>query len=115
MPYTITERDDVGSHHWCVATANCRLTDADDALIKSTVALVRRSYGEDEILADVADVLGSEIAKGSFKTEHLLAAIRGGPPNPAAEGDKKPWLTTYRSQSAELVAKAALAKAYAVE
>ena len=115
MPYTITQREADQGHEWCVATATCRLEDADDALIAHTVEMVRRSYGENEILADALDVMQADLAAGNFQTEHLVAAIRQGLPDPSAEGIKPPQLTTYRSQTAELVAKAALSAAFPVE
>ncbi|MCA9250439.1 MAG: hypothetical protein KDA54_04845 [Phycisphaerales bacterium] len=95
--------------------AKCQLEKTDDALIAHTVEMVRRSYGEDEILADALDVMQADLAAGNFQTEHLVAAIRQGLPDPSAEGNKPPQLTTYRSQTAELVAKAALSAAYPVE
>jgi hypothetical protein len=115
MPYTIVQHDRENGHEWVVASATCHMEDADDALLRSVVDLVRRSYGEEEILADAADLLGTEIAEGTFQTEHLVAAIRAGLPDPTAEGNKPPHLTTYRSQTAEMVAKAALAVAYRFE
>jgi len=105
MPYTIVHREEEDGHVWAVATATCHLDHTEDALVQATVALVRKSYGETEILEDAAAVMATEIAEGMFDTTHLLAAIRMGMPDPAAEGDKPPALTTYRSQSAEMVAK----------
>lgn len=112
MPCTIVQREEVDDHVWVVATADCQLSDPNDPLIVSTVALVRKSYGELKILDKAAKVMTAEIAEGSFQIEHLLAAIRIGLPDPNAEGDKPVALTNYRSQSAEMVAKIALAAAF---
>jgi hypothetical protein len=115
MPYTTIHREEDGTHSWAVATASCRLDDENDAVIQATVTLVRRSYGEDEIMADAASVLSTEIVEGTFRLEHLLAAVRSGMPDPSVEGAKPPALTTYRSQSAEMIAKCALASTYQFE
>lgn len=115
MPYTIVQREEENGHIWVVANATCSPDDPGDKLIHSTVALIRRSYSEQEILARAAEVMAEEIAGGTFQLGHLLAAIRAGMPDPSAEGDKPYALTTYRSQSAEMVAKAALAVAYQFE
>lgn len=115
MPYVIAHNEEENGHRWAVATTTCDLDDQNDALIAETVALVRTSYGELEIMRDALAVMATEIEEGVFSTEHLLAAIRSGLPDPAAEGAKPPALTTYRSQTAEMVAKAALAVAYQFE
>lgn len=112
MPCKITQREEIDDHVWIVAKADCHLTDPNDPLIASTVALVRKSYGEQMILDKAAKLMTAEIAEGSFQTDHLLAAIRIGLPDPNAEGNKPVPLTNYRSQSAEMVAKIALAAAF---
>jgi len=66
---------------------HCHLDHTEDALVQATVALVRKFYGETEILEDAAAVMATEIAEGMFDTTHLLAAIRMGMPDPAAEGE----------------------------
>ncbi len=115
MPYRVVQHVRDNDHEWALVSAACRLNDPNDELLTATVALVRRSYGEVEVMADAEEVLATEIAGGAFRTEHLVAAIRAGLPNPDAEGKKPPQLTTYRSQTAEMVAKAALAVAYSFE
>lgn len=112
MSCTIAQREEVDDHVWVVASADCQLGDPNDPLIASTVALIRKSYGEEKILDKATKVMTAEIAEGSFQTEHLLAAIRIGLPDPNAEGYKPEALTNYRSQSAEMVAKIALAAAF---
>jgi hypothetical protein len=107
MPYNIIKREDDPPHIWCLAQSS-----ADEDLLESTAKLVRRSYGEDEILAEATTVMAPDIADGTFMTDHLVAAIRKGMPDPDAEGTKPAALTNYRSQTAEMVAKAALAVAY---
>jgi hypothetical protein len=57
MPYAIEEHEEENGHRWARATATCNLDDPADALIAETVALVRRSYGEDEIMKDAVAVL----------------------------------------------------------
>ncbi|MEA3189080.1 MAG: hypothetical protein QOD99_2910 [Chthoniobacter sp.] len=115
MPYIIAQHAEENGHQWAIATAACNLDDQNDALIAETVALVRTAYGESKIMSDAVAMLAAEIAEGVFRTDHLLAAIRSGLPNPGAEGAKPVALTNYRSQTAEMVAKAALAAAYEFE
>jgi hypothetical protein len=112
MSCTIAQREEANGHAWVVVTAACDLADLADPLITATVALVRKSYGEEKLLEKADTVLAVEIANGSFQIEHLLAAIRGGLPDPSTEGKKPVVLTNYRSQSAEMVAKIALSAAY---
>jgi hypothetical protein len=111
----IVQVENDSPHSWAVAVAECNLANAEDLLVDEISSLVRRSYGEDALVADAKVTLESEIAGGEFETSHLVAAIRRGLPNPAKEGDKPAPLTTYRSQSAEMVARAALTAAYALQ
>jgi hypothetical protein len=112
MPFRIMPLD-IESPHMCgMAIAACNLEDVDDLLIATTVDLVRKSYGEFALMADAEALLAEEINSGIFDLQHLQAAFREGLPNPELEGKKPPQLTNYRSQSAEMVAKAALCKAY---
>ena len=115
MLYTIVQREEDNGHVWISATTTCSLGDPNDALVKATAALVRKSYGEEIIISSAIEVMAAEIVDGTFQMEYLVAAIRASLPNPDAEGDKPPALTTYRSQSAEMVAKGALAAAYQFE
>lgn len=114
MPYHVRELDAADVHHWGVVDAGaCDLNDAHDPLVAETVAAVQHSYGEDRILqlaSDLAD--GSRDGELTFDLAHLRAAVRLGLPDPAAEGSKPEALTVYRSQSAEMVAKGALAIAF---
>lgn len=115
MPYEITQYDLLSPHQWKIAFVKCDLSDENDVLIEKTIDLVRRSYGEGKVIADAESLLATEIASGTFDLEHLKAAIREGLPDPKKEGDKPKQLTNYRSQSAEMIAKSALAKAYGFE
>ena len=108
-----SEKDD--PHAWSVVVAHCDLDNPEDGFVEEIVALVRRSYGENDLVEAARFTLEAEITAGEFQIEHLIAAIRLGLPNPAAEGEKPVALTNFRSQSAEMVAKAALAAAYAIE
>jgi hypothetical protein len=97
---------------WGIAFATCHLEDESDHLVTTTVDLIRKSYGEYAVMADAEALLSDEINSGIFDLQHLQAAFREGLPNPDKEGNKPPQLTNYRSQAAEMVAKAALYKAY---
>lgn len=114
MPYTIQIEHD-GEHQWAVISCTCNLIDESDWLIQETVALMRRSYGEDAVVQDAQDVMADEIVGGTFSLDHLITAIRIGMPDPDAEGNKPRQLTNYRSQTAEMLAKGALAKAYSIQ
>jgi len=112
MACKIIQRQEADGHAWVLAVATCDLSKTDDPLIAATVSLVRKSYGEEKLLEKANAVMSAEIAEGSFQLNHLLAAIREGLPDPRAEGEKPVALTNYRSQSAEMVARIALAAAY---
>jgi hypothetical protein len=88
MPYTIQQIERDGEHQWAVLSCSCNLLDANDLLLLDTVALVRRSYGEDAVVQDAQDVMADEIVGGTFSLDHLITAIRMGMPDPDAEGNK---------------------------
>lgn len=111
-PYTITQREAISHHEWAIAVAVCDLSDDNDCLLTTTVDLVRRSYGEGAVMSDAEALMSEEIVSGTFNLEHLRTAFREGLPDPNKEGNKPAQLTNYRSQSAEMAAKAALAQAY---
>lgn len=115
MPYIITHHESVAPHEWAIAVAKCDIDDDDDQLLTSTVNLVRKSYGEDSVVADAKALMVDDIESGTFSLSHLKAAFREGLPDPDGEGDKPKQLTNYRSQTAEMIAKAALAKVYRYE
>lgn len=48
----------------------------------------------------------------SFATGHLIRALRSSLPNPDEEGKKPAQLTNYRSETAEIIARAALSAVY---
>ena len=105
MTCQVIKRDADGVHEWSLVSVACRLDDPGDVYLGEMTVFLRNSYGEQAVLDDALRELASEIDGGAFRTEHLLAAIRHGLPDPAAEGKKPPHLTNYRSQSAELVAR----------
>jgi len=112
MPFSITPLDYATPHLWGIAVATCDLEDRNDRLVAATIALVRKSYSENAVLTAAEALLSDEIESGVFNLQHLKAAIREGFPNPEKEKGKPVQLTNYRSQSAEMVAKLALSKAY---
>jgi hypothetical protein len=115
MPYKIQQIECDGEHQWAVLSCSCNLTDANDLLILDTVVIVRKSYGEDAVVQDAQDLMADEIAGGTFDLTLLQIAARMGMPDPDAEGNKPKQLTNYRSQTAEMLAKGALAKAYNIQ
>jgi phosphatidylglycerophosphatase A len=78
MPYTIQQIERDGEHQWAVLSCSCNLVDANDLLILDTVALVRRSYGEDAVVQDAQDVMADEIVGGTFSLDHLITAAQNG-------------------------------------
>lgn len=112
MPYKITQHEKINPHELAITIATCDLTNDNDLLLNTIVNLVRKSYGENAVMADAEVLMSKEIENGTFNLDHLRAAIRKGLPDPEQERNKPKQLTNYRSQSAEMVAKAALAKVY---
>ncbi|GGF07978.1 hypothetical protein GCM10007285_39840 [Stappia taiwanensis] len=112
--------EDADGHHWVVVKETCDLANDDDALLVHAVEVIRQAYGEDEIrrIAEEAAISLPEPAEGlagSFDTEAIMAAFRKSIPDPDREGRKPPQLANYRSETAELIARAALAKVYGFE
>lgn len=93
---------------WVVAKGVSDLTVDGDPLVDAIVAMVRDSYGEQRLKEQAETLLEAEIADGAFSTEHLIAGIRLGFPDPAAEGKKPVALRNSRSEAAEFVAKSVL-------
>lgn len=109
---------DAGDHLWAVVQEKCDLSDPDDGFLLNTVTAIRLAYGEQE-LRDIAENSGlvtppapADGVAGSFRLDDLLSAFRASLPDPAGEGAKPAHLTNYRSETAELVARAALAVVY---
>lgn len=111
MPFTPDERESDGMHAWAAIRRTCRLEDEDDPFMSEVVRLFREAYGEERILALAADP-GVE---ATFDLSAIRNAIRQGLPEASAEGDKPPALTNYRSESAEILARGALAQAHGLE
>ena len=114
MPFSLITLEDDLPHKWAVLKANCNLSDDSDLLVQHIVEFVRRSYGEEKIIALAEELFSEEIDGGTFNLSHLRDAIRSSLPNPDEEkSSKKPQhLTNYRSETGEMVAKAALAHVY---
>lgn len=111
---------DADDHHWAVVKETCDLAREDDALLRHAVEVIRQAYGEDEIrrIVEQASIVPPDPAEGlvaSFDTDTIMAAFRKTIPDPDREGDKPAQLTNYRSETAELIARAALAKVYGFE
>ncbi|WP_150129070.1 MULTISPECIES: hypothetical protein [Rhizobium] len=110
--------DDEGDHVWAVVQESCDLTDQNDRMLLHAVATIREAYGEQEIreMAENAPLVTvPEPADGvanTFSLDLLLSAFRSSLPDPAAEGGKPGQLTNYRSETTELLARAALATVY---
>jgi len=110
--FEVIERRQDGVHEWVAISCTCDLANPRDELVRSTAGLVRNAYGEDVIVeAWLAMEPDPEIAE-TFTVDHLVAGFRMGLPNPASEGNKPPQLTNYRSESAEMLARGALACAF---
>lgn len=112
---------DADDHLWAVVQEKCDLSDPDDEFLLNTVATIRLAYGEQEI-RDMAENSGLVTApspadgvSSSFHLDDLLSAFRSSLPDPAGEGAKPAHLTNYRSETAELIARAALAVVYRME
>ncbi|MES0881807.1 hypothetical protein [Roseibium sp. SCP14] len=116
--HTLTR--DFGDHHWAVVKEICNLKNADDAFILHAVDVIRQAYGEEEVrrIAEGASLTVPEPAEGigeSFDLSAVMSAFRKALPDPEAEGNKPSQLTNYRSETAELIARAALARVYGFE
>lgn len=100
-----------------VVKERCDLNDDEDALIAHAVEVIRQAYGEDEIRRMAEEVVltvpePAESAVDTFDLSVVMSAFRKSIPNPNNEGRKPAQLTNYRSETAELIARAALAKVY---
>lgn len=115
MPFTVLSVDTTTQHHWAVVRSACDLMDPADLLLIKTVEMVRNAYGESRITEQAERLMAAEIETGAFSVGHLITAVRDSLPDPSEEGSKKPWLTNYRSEAAEMVARGALASAYSME
>lgn len=110
--------NDADDHVWAVVQENCDLTDDQDRLLLHAVTTIREAYGEQEIRAMAEDgplVEIPEPAEGvsnTFPVDLLMQAFRSSLPDPDVEGGKPPQLTNFRSETAELLARAALAVVY---
>lgn len=112
MIFKIDEIQEDNSHRWAVISCSCDLNDEIDPLLISTVASVRTAYGE-EYISTLAQPDPS-VAK-TFDLDAITKAFRLGLPDPDKEGGKPQHLTTYRSETTELVARNALHIAHGIE
>ncbi|MGM5028327.1 hypothetical protein AB8B02_19050 [Tardiphaga sp. 862_B3_N4_1] len=103
---------------WAVVKETCDITNIADPFLEHTVTAIRDAYGEQEIreLAENAPLIvppdPADSVANKFAVDHLMAAFRSSLPDPAAEGGKPAQMTNYRSETAELVARSALATVY---
>ena len=115
--FAVRETGSEDGHSWAVVDCTCSLTD-EDPVVSGIAQLIRDCYGEKEIL-DRAErynaVSPDPGVEQTFDLRALKNAVRMGLPNPDEEGDKPPQLRTYRSETAEMVARSALETAYGFE
>lgn len=112
MIFRIDEIQEDNSHCWVVMSCSCDLNNDTDPLLISTVASVREAYGEEDITALVQP--DPTVAK-TFDLDAITKAFRLGLPDPDKEGGKPEHLTSYRSETTELVARNALKVAHRIE
>jgi hypothetical protein len=112
MVFTVLERHQDEEHRWAVLDCTCNPGDNADPLLVLTVAGVREAYGEAELRA-LAEP--DPLVANTFDLTAILAAFRQGLPDPAAEGAKPLSLRNYRSETAEIVARHALAATFGVD
>jgi hypothetical protein len=109
---------DPGDHVWAVVKETCDLSHEADKFLLHAVSTIRDAYGEQELreMAENAPLITlpdpADGVAGTFVLDHLLSAFRASLPDPAAEGAKPAHLTNYRSETTELIARAALAAVY---
>lgn len=106
--------NDDGGHIWAVVKETCNVSDVADAMLLHAAEVIRLAYGEDEIrqIAEGAPLIrlpepADELSQ-SFDLSLLLSAFRSSLPDPEQEGKKPAQLTNYRSETTELIARAAL-------
>ncbi|WP_157232304.1 hypothetical protein [Hyalangium minutum] len=98
------------AHRWAAVTCGCK---PDVTLEEDAAAMVRAAYGEQEFLAQLGQVDPSVAA--DFDLSSIMKAFGRGLPDPKAEGDKPRRLSNFRAETAEVLAKAALADVYAID
>jgi hypothetical protein len=109
---------DEDGHRWAVVLEACDLASSQDPLLLHTVDAIRAAYGEQELRAMAEDAAlldvptPAPLAQASFKLDNLIKALRASLPDPAKEGSKPPQLTNYRAETAEIVAREALARVF---
>jgi hypothetical protein len=116
MPFSIRSTENIDLHFWAVLHASCDLSQDADSLVSMISALTKYCYGGTRII-ETAEAWNAKIDPGvsnQFDMSSIERAFKKGLPNPDAEGNKPKQLTNYRSESAEMVARAALQKAYDV-
>ena len=112
--FNLRETDEADGHRWAVVDCACSLN-AEDPVITAIVDLVRTSYGESEIVKRAErwnEITPDPAVEETFDLDALRNAVRLGMPDPNEEKNKPAQLTNYRSESAEMVARSALAVAY---
>ncbi|WP_409265509.1 hypothetical protein [Pseudomonas sp. KCJK8521] len=115
---TVVDLVEDGDHHWAVVMEKCDLSDATDKLLALAAQAIRDAYGEQEIreIAEEASFIQlpepADTVLSQFNLGDLLASFREGLPNPDAEGNKPGPLSNYRSETAEILAREALARVF---
>uniref|UniRef100_A0A7C1T4K4 DUF1837 domain-containing protein n=1 Tax=Agrobacterium albertimagni TaxID=147266 RepID=A0A7C1T4K4_9HYPH len=110
--------NDPDDHVWAVVQESCDLSKDDDGFLLHAVATIRDAYGEQEIRNMALDAPLIELPEPAdgvdqtFPLDLLVKAFRSSLPDPSVEGGKPVQLTNYRSETAELLARAALATVY---
>lgn len=108
MPFIVSEIHEDPPHQWAVVTCKCELNNEYDPLLQFTVTAVREAYGEHELVPPSPD----PSVAATFNLDAIMNAFRMGLPNPEVEANKNPSLSTYRSETCELVARDALSAVY---
>lgn len=95
-------------HKWAVIHAECLDLKTDDPFVKHIIDIVRHSYGEHDIVKFTESLQADPIVENTFNLDAIRNAIRDGFPDPSLEGNKTPHLANYRSETCEMIARAAL-------
>lgn len=113
--HTITSDD--GDHQWAVVSQDCDVNDDNDDFVAHAVKAIRTAYGEEELRAMVDDEVSSKVPEPAESVANdfgndVIRAFRSSLPNPEVEGKKPEHLSNFRSETSEIVARAALSVVY---
>lgn len=115
MLFQLQEIQRDGAHGWALVQSACDLDAPEDALVTELATMVREAYGEHDIIQMAEPLKEPDPAVADTFDLALVRGFRKGLPDPAAEANKPPQLSNYRSETAELLARGALAAAHAIE